>query len=1790
MDDAPEGGGGVGTNQTGRSSSAVTMKNDEPLTEGQQGFSTYCTQPEMPSPVSPVPSCVSMKSDWSIKEPPTFSSGPPQSDSNMFRNILNNSQSRCGVCEQLQSSPVIITCGHSFCSQCISSYCSQSGPSGVYSCPQCRQRCRIQTVINPDTTMAQPLLHSHGPIAQTLPYTSIVQPNVYPSAYIAPPNLYLSQAAVQSTVNPSATMVQPTVNPNAIIMQPSAHISASMGQHALYHSATMPQHTANPSATMQNPYLYHHNKLLELHLARPPSLPHVSPYQHTYLKQHPLYSEMGQDCLNPHMPMAQSSPQPPDVIAQYPPYSNSEMRQDPLHPHKRAAQPSPQPPLVQHTAASNHVQTNQATAKRARLAGNCDLNSVLMSHKAKMKKRFESISEGIIRQGAQTLLNKIYTELYITEGESEDVNNEHEVWQVEAASRPQTTDDTAINCNDIFNPVPGQEGHIRSVMTKGIAGIGKTVSVQKFILDWAEDNANQDMDFMFVLPFRELNLVKDAQYSLHRLLLDFHPELSELDNSEYKDCNIIFIFDGLDESRLQLDFQKNEKVSDVTQLSPVNVLMTSLIQGALLPSARIWITSRPAAANQVPSQCVDLVTEVRGFSDPQKEEYFRKRINDHSLADRLITHIKASRSLFIMCHMPVFCWIAATVLQQILEEENGSEAPKTLTEMFIHFLLIQTTRKHQKYQEETEADRQRLLESHKSVILKLAELAFTHLENGNLMFYEDDLRKCGIDVSEASVYSGMCTEIFREECVFEHQKVYCFVHLSIQEFLAALHVFSSYINKNVEVLGQFVKRNKRITALPLHELLKSAVNKALESKNGHLDLFVRFLHGISLTSNHGLMLGLLTHTHSSSKSVAKTIKNLKVMQRQNISPERCINLFHCLVEMHDSSVHDEIQAYLKAEKGSVKQLSLAHCSALAYMLLMSDEVLDEFDLKKYKTTDEGRRRLVPVVRCCRKAILGGCQLSDESYKALASALQSCVSLTELDLADNNMSVHGVQLLYTALHHNNCKLQTLRLSGCQLTDKSCEVVANALQSANTLLEMDLSNNALGDSGVEFICKGLSSPHCKLQTLRLGGCQLSDESYRALASALQSCASLTELDLADNSMSVHGVQLLYAALHHNNCKLQTLRLTGCQLTDKSCEVVANALQSANPLLEMDLSNNALGDSGVEFICKGLSSPHCKLQTLRLVGCQLSDESYKALSSALQSYVSLTELDLAENNMSVHGVQLLYTALHHTNCKLQTLRISPNYISGDGCVWLAFTLMSNPSAATRLDLDNSLPTNSAQELLLASWRSPANGVKSLQLPGCKLTDKSCEVVAKTLQSANPLLELDLSKNALGDSGARTLSNGLSSPHCKLQILRLAHCNLTENACKVAASALQSLVSLTELDLSGGDLKDSGVQLLSPGLHTPQCKLRVLRLSGCQLTDKSCEVVANALQSANTLLEMDLSNNALGDSGVEFICEGLSSPHCKLQTLRLNRCDLSKASYDVMASVLQRPSSRLRELDMSDNDLQDGGVELLCVGLKHPQCKLETLRLSVCQISSKGCSFLASALKSNPSYLKELDLTYNHPGNSGVRELSDRLNEPNCKLETLRFDHGGECRMKPGPRKYACELTLDPNTAHSRLSLSEGNRKVTWGEQQQYPDHPDRCDDWYQVLCREGLTGHCYWEAEWSGDGANISVAYRSIQRKGGGENLFGLNDRSWSLECSIYSYYVYHNNKSIKIPAPSPRSSRVGVYLDWPAGTLSFYSVSSDTLTHLHTFHSTFTQPLYPGFRVIYLGSSVSLCQIT
>ncbi|XP_058627257.1 NACHT, LRR and PYD domains-containing protein 12-like [Onychostoma macrolepis] len=974
------------------------------------------------------------------------------------------------------------------------------------------------------------------------------------------------------------------------------------------------------------------------------------------------------------------------------------------------------------TAGNETQKVSETAEQQSEKKANLILKDFLDSHKSSMKNKAKCIFEG--KKEKEAHLQVVYTELFITEGDMKDVNQEHEILKIDDAFKNKKTQDKPIDCNNIFTLLREKSTERNFVLTKGVAGIGKTVFVHKFILDWAEGKASKDIDCVFLLPFKEISRIKDNEFSLHEFLQKFYAELKNLEKSKLYERKLAFIFDGLDESCLPLNFKS--EIQSVEERSSVDVLFTNLVKGNLLPSALVWVTSRPAAANQIPPEHVGLFTEVRGFTDQQKKQYFRKRITDKTQASRIISHIKTFRSLNIMCHIPVFCWITATVLQDIII--NNSDISTTLTEMYIHFLLIQVKIKCLKYDEQEERECAKYLNSNRAMILKLAKLAFEQLKKKNIVFYEEDLKACGIDASKDTEFTGMIAEIFKKINGLHEKKLFCFVHLSVQEFLAAVHVFLCYLSKNMQELQFFFDSPKE--NVTLQELLQKAIDKAMKSQKGHLDLFLRFLMGITLESSQNLLQGLIPHTEDTTESIRQTTQYITQEQDKNISDEASVNLFYCLLELNDRSLYEELQRYLSSDAHPGRDLSSSMCSVLICVLLMSEKVLDDFNPKRFTSSQEGLTRLVPAVRCCRKALFDSCGF----------------------------------------------------------DETC-----------------------------------------------------------------------------------------------------------------CETVSSALQSSN----------------------------------------------------------------------------------------------------------------------------------------------------------------------------------------------------------------SH--------------------LTELDLSNNDLKDSGVKLLSDGLKSPNCKLEILRLSGCMVTEEGCHYIFSAL-SSNT--------------------------------------------------------SHLRELDLSFNHPGDSGVKLLSEKQRDPDCSLEKLKLSGCMVTEEGCHYIFSALSSNTSHLRELDLSFNHPGDSGVKLLSEKQRDPDCSLEKLNVDHGGQSRITAGVKKYSHQFSLDLNTVNKHLSLSENNRVITRTDTvQPYPDHPDRFDVCRQVLCRESVCGRCYWEIEWSGREVRISVSYKSISRKGRGDECwFGRNVQSWSLYCSPDRYSFRHNNTqtALSVKPISRRIGvygnvyRVGVYVDESAGTLSFYSVS-DTTSLIHTVHTTFTQPLYPGFRV-------------
>ncbi|KAM9779660.1 NACHT, LRR and PYD domains-containing protein 3-like [Neosynchiropus ocellatus] len=956
--------------------------------------------------------------------------------------------------------------------------------------------------------------------------------------------------------------------------------------------------------------------------------------------------------------------------------------------------------------------------------------------KRSLQKKFHSVSEGVAKAGNSAPLNQIYTELYITEGGTDQVNQEHEVRQIEAATRKQTRAGTTIRQEDLFKASPEREGPIRSLLTKGVAGIGKTLLTQKLTLDWAEDKAHQNFQLVFPFTFRELNLLREKKLSLVELVHLFFPEAKDSGLSSFEGVQVLFILDGLDECRLPLDFS-SRVLTAATESTSVDVLLTNLIRGKLLPSAGLWITTRPAAANQIPPECVDMVTEVRGFTDLQKEEYFRKRFRDEEQTT-IISHVRSSRSLYIMCHIPIFCWITATVLEDMLKSRESGELPKTLTEMYIHFLVVQAKVKKLKYHGGAGTDTVWDPESRK-MIESLGKLAFEQLERGNLIFYESDLTECGMDITAAALYSGVFTQIFREERGLYQDKVFCFIHLSLQEFLAALHVHLKFFNSGVNLL-HLKQKSKRLSIFrnKLHPeaFYQAATSVALESPNGHLDLFLRFLLGLSLQTSQRLLPGLLTQTGSSSWSHQNTAELLKEKIREKVSPERIINLFHCLSEVKDTSLVEEVQQQLRSGALSPRHLSPAQWSTLAFILLSSEEDLDVFELRKYfasetvfvnkySVPEEALERLLPVVQASKKVVLSWCGLSERSGSLLSSVLSSPSSrLTQLDLSENqDLKDPGVELLSAGLESPHCHLETLSLRGCGLSERSGSLLSSVLSSPSSrLTQLDLSRNQdLLDPGVELLSAGLKSPQCHLETLSLRGCGLSERSGSLLSSVLSSPSSrLTQLHLSLNQdLQDPGVELLSAGLKSPHCHLETLSLKGCGLSERSGSLLSSVLSSpSSRLTQLHLSlNQDLKDPGVELLSAGLKSPHCHLETLSLSCCGLSERGGSLLSSVLSSPSSrLTQLDLSWNqDLQDPGVELLSAGLKSPHCHLETLSLSRCRISERGCASLTSALTSNPSHLRELDLSENHPGGPGLELLSAGLESPDWRLETLRLDHC-------------------------------------------------------------------------------------------------------------------------------------------------------------------------------------------------------------------------------------------------------------------------------------------------------------------------------------------------------------------------------------------------------------------------------------------------------------------------------------------
>ncbi|KAL7853399.1 hypothetical protein AOLI_G00202430 [Acnodon oligacanthus] len=706
-------------------------------------------------------------------------------------------------------------------------------------------------------------------------------------------------------------------------------------------------------------------------------------------------------------------------------------------------------------------------------------------------------------------------------------------------------------------------------------------------------------------------------------------------------------------------------------------------------------------------------------------------------------------------------------------------------------------------------------------------------------------------------------------------------------------------------------------------------------------------------------------------------------------------------------------------------------------LIVIQEELEVFDLKKFIRSDECLKKLLPVVETAKIALLNDCELTETSYSALVKPLSSESSkLIELDLSNNDLLDSGLKLLSAGLSCEICKLEELRINNCGLTEASCEVMATIFSSEHsTLKSLELSKNKLQDSGVQLLSAGLEKPQVKLESLRLCDCSITEQGCAALASALKLNSSplLTELDLSENEIGDAGVEKLSDILNSYKCKLEKLTLSKCCITEKGYAALASALKSKrySRRMDLDLRENDPGDRGVQMI----RDPCCKLKTLRLLKSADAEAAHKFLTESVGTDPLLQrKLDLSGKTLGGSGVKQLSALLADSHCRLLELRLNKSGINEEGCAALVSALCLNPSHLGTLELSGNTVGKSGAEKLGALLENPSCQLLKLGLSNCSITDEGCSAVASAVEK-NPehLKELDVSGNKIEGSGLAQLSALLKNPNCIVDTLRLSYCHITGEGYAALAAALKSNPSshLTELHLRGNEPGDTGVELLTDLLEDPTCKLKTLRLLKSAEAEDACSSLTRVLKK-NPLLqtELDLTGKIQGDTQVRQMSLLLEDSHCRLQKLGLSDCRMTEKGYAALAAALKsNPSSHLTELDLRGNDPGGTGVELLTDLLEDPTCKLKTLRLLKSDDAVEAHAFLSQALKKEPLLLTELNLSKTNLGPTELKRLSALLLDSHCKLKTLRLS---KCDVTEKSCEYLAKVLSSEDSKLTELDLS--------------------------------------------------------------------------------------------------------------------------------------------------------------
>ncbi|XP_072356571.1 NACHT, LRR and PYD domains-containing protein 3-like [Scyliorhinus torazame] len=833
-----------------------------------------------------------------------------------------------------------------------------------------------------------------------------------------------------------------------------------------------------------------------------------------------------------------------------------------------------------------------------------------------------------------------------------------------------------------------------SAAVSGVPGIGKTTMVQKIVYDWATGKIYPNFQFFFSFKFRDLNSI-NCRINLRNLILDQYPYFGNVLGELWKNpVGLLFIFDGLDEFNDRIDFADTRRDTEPQSMCTdpewwceVSDIVYSLIQHKLLPGCSVLVTSRPTALHLLQKAEISIWAEILGFVGDERKEYFNKFFEDRAVAEAVFKHVEENEILYTMCYNPSYCWILGLSLGPFFTQRDRKQqqVPKTTTQLYSYY-IYNILKNHS-----------REIENPRDVFLKLGEMAFTGVSEKKIVFRNEDLIKYNLQPSQ--FLSGFLMELLeRDDSV--QSVVYTFPHLTIQEFVAAL---AQFLTPDPGDIGK---------------LLSEAHSKG----DGRFEIFLRFVAGLSSAqAAQPLEKFLGQFLHQTTCGVIDWVKEKVEGQIGNMKSEtgkrNLLNTFHYLYESQNKTLTQATVGSVKTLTFSELRLTPIDCVVLSQTIGLCDTI-QHLNLERCLIQSEGLKRVGPVLHKCQALRLG--------Y--------------------NNLGDQGIKLLSAALRNPDCKIQKLELYNNALTHCCTGDLACALSTNQSLTDLNLGNNKLGDSGVKQLCLALGNPGCKIQKLGLGAVALTNSCAESLVDALRTNQSLTDLDLSVSNLGDSGVILLSMALRNPDCKIQKLSLWNAGLTDSCVEDLASALSKNRSLKDLNLGSNNLGDQGIKLLSAALRNPDCKIQKLELYNNALTHCCTGDLACALSTNQSLTDLNLGNNKLGDSGVKLLCLALGNPDCKIQKL--------GLGAVAL---------------------TNSCAESLVDALR--------------------------TNQS---LTDLDLSVSNLGDSGVILLSMALRNPDCKIQKLSLWNAGLTDSCVEDLASALSKNRSLKDLNLGLNSFTD--------------------------------------------------------------------------------------------------------------------------------------------------------------------------------------------------------------------------------------------------------------------------------------------------------------------------------------------------------------------------------------------------